>query len=62
MYWYNPTTHSSEKVSAPSSDSQAIRMLTAMAAELLDYGLLSGLQAQSELSELLDELYHEGLD
>jgi hypothetical protein len=27
MYWYNPTTHSSEKVSAPSSDSQAIRML-----------------------------------
>jgi hypothetical protein len=28
MYWYNPTTHSSEKVSAPSSDSQAIQMLT----------------------------------
>ena len=27
MYWYNPTTHSSEKVQAPSSDSQAIRML-----------------------------------
>jgi hypothetical protein len=27
MYWYNPTTHSSEKVSAPSSDSQAIQML-----------------------------------
>jgi hypothetical protein len=27
MYWYNPTTHSSEKVSSPSSDSQAIQML-----------------------------------
>ena len=27
MYWYNPTTHSSEKVAAPSSDSQAIQML-----------------------------------
>ena len=27
MYWYNPTTQSSEKVSAPSSDSQAIQML-----------------------------------
>lgn len=32
-----------------------------MAAELLDYGLLSGLEAQSEISELLDELYQEGL-
>ena len=28
MYWYNPTTHSSEKVSAPSSDSQAIQMIS----------------------------------
>jgi hypothetical protein len=27
MYWYNPTTHSSEKASAPSGDSQAIQML-----------------------------------
>ena len=27
MYWYNPTIHSSEKVAAPSNDSQAIRML-----------------------------------
>jgi hypothetical protein len=27
MYWYNPTTHSSEKVAAPSNDSQAIQML-----------------------------------
>ena len=36
-------------------------MLTAtMPAELLDYGLLSGLQAQSEISELLDEIYGEG--
>jgi hypothetical protein len=36
-------------------------MLTATLAELLDYGLLSGLRAQSEISELLDELYYEGL-
>jgi len=28
MYWYNPTTYSSEKVASPSSDSQAIQMLT----------------------------------
>ncbi len=27
MYWYNPTTHSSEKVADPSTDEQAIQML-----------------------------------
>ena len=27
MYWHNPTTHSSEKVAAPSNDTQAIQML-----------------------------------
>ena len=27
MYWYNPTTHTSERVEAPSTDEQAIRML-----------------------------------
>ena len=27
MYWYNPTTHASERVAAPSSDEQAISML-----------------------------------
>jgi hypothetical protein len=27
MYWYNPTTRTSEKVAAPSNDSQAIQML-----------------------------------
>lgn len=37
-------------------------MPTAMPAELLDHGLLSGLQEQSEISELLDELYYEGLN
>ena len=37
-------------------------MLTAiMLAELLDYGLLSGLQTQSEISELLEELYCDAL-
>jgi hypothetical protein len=27
MYWYNPTTHTSERVEAPSTDEQAIQML-----------------------------------
>jgi hypothetical protein len=27
MYWYNPTTCASERVEAPSTDEQAIRML-----------------------------------
>jgi hypothetical protein len=27
MYWYNPTTCTSERVDAPSTDEQAIRML-----------------------------------
>ena len=27
MYWYNPTTRTSERVEAPSTDEQAIRML-----------------------------------
>jgi hypothetical protein len=37
-------------------------MLTViMPAELLDYGLLSGLQTQSEISELLEELYYDTL-
>ena len=37
-------------------------MLTAMPAELLDYGLLSGLQkTQSEISELLEELHYDAL-
>jgi len=28
MYWYNPTTRASEGVEAPSTDEQAIRMLS----------------------------------
>ncbi len=27
MYWYNPTTHTSERVAAPSDDQEAVRML-----------------------------------
>ena len=27
MYWYNPTTHTPERVEAPSTDEQAIQML-----------------------------------
>ena len=36
-------------------------MFTATFTELRDYGLLSGLRAQSEISELLEEVYYEGL-
>ena len=28
MYWYNPTTRTSERVAAPSTDEQAVDMLT----------------------------------
>ena len=27
MYWYDPTTHASERVAAPSNDDEAVRML-----------------------------------
>jgi hypothetical protein len=27
MYWYNPTSHTSERVAAPPNDEQAVRML-----------------------------------
>ena len=27
MYWYNPTTRTSERIQAPSTEEQAIRML-----------------------------------
>ena len=27
MYWYNPTTHASERVAAPSSDEEVVSML-----------------------------------
>lgn len=38
-------------------------MLTVtVSAELLDYGLLGGPRTQCESSEVLDELYYEGLD
>jgi hypothetical protein len=36
-------------------------MFTAALTEFLDHGLLSGLRAQSEISELLEELYYGGL-
>ena len=35
-------------------------MLIAMSKELLD-GLLDGLNVQSEMTELLEELYYDGL-
>ena len=27
MYWYDPTTHASERVAAPANDDEAVRML-----------------------------------
>ena len=27
MYWYNPTTHASERLPAPANDDEAVRML-----------------------------------
>jgi hypothetical protein len=36
-------------------------LMTAIPTELLE-GLLSGLNAQSELSEFLEELFYEGLN
>jgi hypothetical protein len=37
VYWYNPTTHTSERVQAPSTDEQVIQMLagTKDSAELI---------------------------
>ena len=37
MYWYNPTTHTSERVQAPSTDEQAIQMFAGIkdSAELI---------------------------
>ena len=43
MYWYNPTTRTSERVQAPSTDEQAIQMLagTKDYAEIIgEYGKL----------------------
>ncbi len=39
MYWYNPTTCTSERVQAPSTDEQAIQMLagTKDSAELIKH-------------------------
>jgi hypothetical protein len=38
MYWYNPTTRTSERVQAPSTDEQAIQMLagTKDSAEIIE--------------------------
>jgi hypothetical protein len=36
-------------------------MLTGTLAEFLDYGLLSGLHAQGEISEPLEEIYYDAL-
>jgi hypothetical protein len=54
MYWYNPTTRTSERAQAPSTDTQAIRMLdghTASATLVSEYAKLrrSGTPIESAL-------------
>ena len=79
MYRYDPTSHASERLAAPSNDDEAVRMHARTPTLLLrrptvrrkdprtdtplsaSMGFLSGLEAQSEISELLDELYGDGL-
>jgi hypothetical protein len=47
MYWYNPTTRTSERVEAPSTDEQAIQML-------------AGTQESAEFINHYCELRHSG--
>ncbi len=54
MYWYNPTTRTSERVKAPSTDEQAIQMLAGdpqSAAYVSEYARLrcSGLEVEPAL-------------
>ena len=47
MYWYNPTTRTSERVEAPSTDEQAVQMLAGdpqSAAYVSEYARLRGEQ------------------
>lgn len=37
MYWYNPTTHTSERVEAPSTDEQAMQMLGGAQEESVEF-------------------------
>ena len=37
MYWYNPATRTSERVEAPSGDTQAIEMLTGTPDSVKEY-------------------------
>jgi hypothetical protein len=57
----SPRRHNLVALESRTAKGRRQRMLTATLTELLDYGLLSGLHAQSEISELLEEIYYEGL-
>jgi len=53
MYWYNPTTQTSERVESPSTDEQAIRMLAghpASATFVSEYAELRGSGEPIELA------------
>jgi hypothetical protein len=55
MYWYNPTTRTSERVEAPSTDEQAIQMLagTQESAQLIkEYCKLRYSRERIDLSSL----------
>jgi hypothetical protein len=61
VYWYNPTTRTSERVQAPSTDEQAIEMLAGdpeSAAYVSEYARLRGEQGM-EIEPALILVGHE---
>jgi hypothetical protein len=61
MYWYNPTTQTSERVVAPFGDEEAIRMLAGhpdSAAFVSDYAELR--RSGSPIERALVSVGHEG--
>jgi hypothetical protein len=61
MYWYNPTTRTSERVEAPTTDEQAVQMLAGdpqSAAYVSEYARLRGEQGM-EIEPALILVGHE---
>jgi hypothetical protein len=60
MYWYNPKTRTSERVEAPSTDEQAIRMLAGHPASATFVGEYAELRRSGEpIERALVSLGHE---
>ncbi len=60
MYWYNPTTRTSERVEAPSTDAEALNMLSGApeSAKLVEaYGRLR--EADTPIERALVSVGHE---